>query len=355
MHSLTGLLSDSVGETFTTGFDEKMGAAVSAYFMHLIHYSVKNGNASRAPATTERDFFRKYAKSLPQQLVALRRQALGWANKNKAKPIKDLWASLQKERATNLPKWVTPLQFDPAEFAFVFWATLGLKRKDVIEPLLVIANAGGDTDTIASLYGSFLGAHHGAEFFDKHLNKPLEDLMNQVRADGFSLAEVRKSLAAYGSEYRDYRRMRKAAIAEHRKTGSKATEVGDVPKNALLVDVRSRSEIEVSMIEGAMTKAEFEKLSMSEKKGRPVVFYCTIGYRSGLVAKKYEKLGLQATNLIGGVSAWAFAGKPFVLEQRRTKPQAKATRTVHTYNADWDFLPKNHPNSYRPVNLPKPN
>ena len=48
----------------------------------------------------------------------------------------------------------------------------------------------------------------------------------------------------------------------------------------VIVDVRTKDEQDVSMIEGAMRKDDFEARK-DEFKGHKVIAYCTIGYRSG--------------------------------------------------------------------------
>ncbi|KAL3788756.1 hypothetical protein HJC23_012312 [Cyclotella cryptica] len=69
-------------------------------------------------------------------------------------------------------------------------------------------------------------------------------------------------------------------------------------KNAVLVDVRSRPERNTSMISGAISLDEFKtnvipqlmELSPDDVLSQPntIVFYCTIGYRSGVEARKMQ-------------------------------------------------------------------
>jgi rhodanese-related sulfurtransferase len=352
MYSLAGIWDAGVGAGFTTDLDTEDGKIISAYFQQLLAYAVQNGCSTQTPKKTEEMYFRSLSETsqqLPQKMVNMRKKAIAWGQKHKDKPIKELWTSLQQERAQNLPGWVKPLGFDPAEFAFVFWAALGLsdsseknQTKRALKPLLVIANAGGDTDTIASLYGSFIGAHYGLRFFKNGLKKPLQKLRQQIKEDGLDTEKLVVALQKYSSKSKGYTRMRQAALAQHLKTNSKGIEVDSLPARALLVDVRSSSEMQVSMIEGAITEEQFKSLSDAEQKAQPVIFYCTIGYRSGLAAKRYAKQGIQAQNLIGGVSAWAFAGRPFIAQKSHTKK-------VHTYNKDWNYLPETHSPAGKPI------
>lgn len=102
----------------------------------------------------------------------------------------------------------------------------------------------------------------------------------------------------------------------------------------VLVDVREPREQEVSMIPGAINKAEFEK-NLSPYQNDTIVLYCTIGYRSGLYTQKLQKKNYHAMNLIGGVLAWAHAGQLFV------GPKGE-TRRVHVYGEKWNLLPRGY-------------
>ncbi len=101
---------------------------------------------------------------------------------------------------------------------------------------------------------------------------------------------------------------------------------GDV----VLVDVREDDERRVSTIPGALSKAELERDAESYR-GRRVVTYCTIGYRSGLYAAELRRRGFDAWNLSGSVLAWTHAGGPLVDEDGRE------TRRVHVYGAKWNL------------------
>ncbi len=95
----------------------------------------------------------------------------------------------------------------------------------------------------------------------------------------------------------------------------------------LLVDVRKPEEQEVSMIPGAMTREEFESRA-DELRGREVVTYCTIGYRSGLYAQELRAEGWDARNLRGSILSWTHAGGPLA------GPDGP-TRRVHVYGERW--------------------
>ena len=116
-------------------------------------------------------------------------------------------------------------------------------------------------------------------------------------------------------------------------TAIKLMETGKV----LFVDVRRPSEVEVSLIPGAVTKEQFLK-EPSKFKNHTVVAYCTIGARSGKFAIKMAKEGVRTYNLAGGLLAW-------VLEGGRVYDAKGETKRVHVYGKKWNYLPK----GYEPV------
>ena len=108
----------------------------------------------------------------------------------------------------------------------------------------------------------------------------------------------------------------------------------DSGKGYIIVDTREKKEQNVSMIPGAITQKEFEK-NKKKYKGKAIVTYCTIGYRSGVYAKKLNKKGFKAYNLVGGVLSWAHEGNEFVCDSANTKK-------VHVYGKDWDLAPERY-------------
>ncbi len=83
-------------------------------------------------------------------------------------------------------------------------------------------------------------------------------------------------------------------------------ELQDFPdeKQILIVDVRPDQERNISIIPGAISKEEFEKHS-DLYKVKPIVVYCTIGYRSAKYAKELYQQGFQVMNLVGGILSWS--------------------------------------------------
>jgi len=101
----------------------------------------------------------------------------------------------------------------------------------------------------------------------------------------------------------------------------------------LLLDVRTKTEFDVSHLAGARRVepgSDVPKLSLP--KGRPIVTYCSVGYRSAAIAKKLRDTGYtDVTNLEGSIFKWANEKRPLVHEGRPTDK-------VHPYNAVWGML-----------------
>ena len=103
----------------------------------------------------------------------------------------------------------------------------------------------------------------------------------------------------------------------------------------IFVDVRANEEQAVSVIPGAITMDAFVKAPERYRSSK-LVAYCTIGYRSGRFAIKWQAKGYDVKNLKGGVLAWAQAGKLF------QTPSGIETKRVHVYDDDWNFLPEDY-------------
>jgi rhodanese-related sulfurtransferase len=99
----------------------------------------------------------------------------------------------------------------------------------------------------------------------------------------------------------------------------------------VLVDVRSEPEQQVSMLEGSMTKEQFRQRQQELTNDEAfIVTYCTIGYRSGLEARRlsllYPHLKDRIWSLDGVVSYTHALGK--ILDAQHTgylKPRDEAT------------------------------
>ncbi|MDH4042974.1 MAG: rhodanese-like domain-containing protein [Gemmatimonadota bacterium] len=101
--------------------------------------------------------------------------------------------------------------------------------------------------------------------------------------------------------------------------------------NIVLVDVRSPTEQQVSMAEGAITAGEFER-TQAVHTGKTVVTYCTVGFRSGHLADLLRSQGWDAYNMEGAILGWVEAGGALVSADGPTK-------RVHTWSGGFDLLP----------------
>jgi sodium/bile acid cotransporter 7 len=98
---------------------------------------------------------------------------------------------------------------------------------------------------------------------------------------------------------------------------------------AVFVDTRKQKEMEVSTLPNAVTKEAF--LKDPQKYGKKTVIgYCTISYRSGILAQKLSKDGIRMFNLKGGILAW-------VLEGGKIYDQNGETRRIHVYGKKWNY------------------
>lgn len=105
----------------------------------------------------------------------------------------------------------------------------------------------------------------------------------------------------------------------------------------LLLDVREKEEYAVSRLKGAVP-ARSEKEALLALEGvppdRPVVLYCSLGYRSSEMAGFLQKKGFRKVyNLEGSIFAWANEGRPVYRGDERV-------RKVHPYDRLWGKLLK---------------
>ena len=101
----------------------------------------------------------------------------------------------------------------------------------------------------------------------------------------------------------------------------------------LILDARERSEYDVSHLPNAVFigYSNFEKKTLdSIARDRPIVVYCSIGYRSEKIGEKLQKQGFSKVyNLYGSIFEWVNQGNPVV--DKNNQP----TKKVHTYNKAW--------------------
>ena len=95
----------------------------------------------------------------------------------------------------------------------------------------------------------------------------------------------------------------------------------------LLLDARTEEEFAVSHLPGAR-RADLKPSELAKSSGtnRPVVVYCSVGYRSSQMAERLQKAGLtNVFNLDGSIFQWANEGRPL-------EHSGKPAKTVHPYN-----------------------
>ncbi|MCA9255982.1 MAG: rhodanese-like domain-containing protein [Phycisphaerales bacterium] len=125
----------------------------------------------------------------------------------------------------------------------------------------------------------------------------------------------------------------------HWRTGAVGVDVATararVDAGAILVDVREPGEFEVSHLRGAINVPIDDLLKNGlrvDGTSRPdVVLYCTIGRRSGVVAKRLSDDGIDAYNLVGGILSVAGAA-PDWIESADERPR------LHVWSADYAWL-----------------
>ncbi len=108
-------------------------------------------------------------------------------------------------------------------------------------------------------------------------------------------------------------------------------EAGD--PQLLLLDTRTAREYEVSHIAGAQF-VDYSKFNRAAAegwdRGKPVVVYCSVGYRSERIGEQLKRMGFKTVyNLYGGIFEWVNQGHPIV------DAKGQPTTMVHTYNEDW--------------------
>lgn len=106
----------------------------------------------------------------------------------------------------------------------------------------------------------------------------------------------------------------------------------------ILLDVRTAPEFQVSHLAGAVRiepGSDPEQLHLPNV--RPIVTYCSVGYRSAKMAKQLRARGFRnVQNLQGSIFAWANENRPLVRD-------GKPTDRVHPFNAFWGrLLDKSH-------------
>jgi rhodanese-related sulfurtransferase len=111
------------------------------------------------------------------------------------------------------------------------------------------------------------------------------------------------------------------------------SELKDSKEKFILMDAREKDEYKVSHIPGAI-HVGYDKFDLNNymelDKDKPIVVYCSIGYRSEKVADQLSKAGFKNVyNLFGSIFEWTNQGNQLEDEKGATADK------VHTYNKSW--------------------
>jgi rhodanese-related sulfurtransferase len=105
----------------------------------------------------------------------------------------------------------------------------------------------------------------------------------------------------------------------------------------LLLDARTPEEFSVSHLQGAVNAgdtAQLEAMLKNHPKDKPIVAYCSIGYRSSVLAEQLMQQGFtNVVNLEGSIFQWANEGRPVY-------KGTELAQQVHPYDAKWGQMLK---------------
>lgn len=101
-----------------------------------------------------------------------------------------------------------------------------------------------------------------------------------------------------------------------------------IDSNVVLLDCRAREEYDVSHIAGAIWVGDEIKSVEGFDKNKKYIVYCSVGYRSGVYAKKMNQKGYNALNLWGGIFHFMNSGN-------KVEDANGPTDRVHPYNEKW--------------------
>ncbi len=104
-------------------------------------------------------------------------------------------------------------------------------------------------------------------------------------------------------------------------------------EDIVLLDTRSVEEYEVSHLRDSRF-IDYDNFSATMvedlDKDKPVVLYCSVGYRSEKIGERLQELGFtNVFNLYGGIFDWKNNDNPVINQQNIP------TDSVHTYNKNW--------------------
>ena len=121
-------------------------------------------------------------------------------------------------------------------------------------------------------------------------------------------------------------------------TNELAAWVKDVNREQpLLLDARKAEEFAVSHLHGAINAGAEPQVAAVLKKysqDKPIVAYCSVGWRSSMLAEKLKNQGYSnVVNLEGSIFQWANEGRPVYKGEEQV-------RQVHPFDPQWGKLLK---------------
>jgi len=115
-------------------------------------------------------------------------------------------------------------------------------------------------------------------------------------------------------------------------------ELKDKIDQYIVLDARDQKEFNVSHIKNAIHVGfkdfDYKSIRPMLTPNKEIVVYCSIGYRSAVVAQKLMDKGHKAFNFYGGIFDWFNRGNPIVDNEN------KLTERIHGYNKKWSVWVK---------------
>jgi rhodanese-related sulfurtransferase len=141
----------------------------------------------------------------------------------------------------------------------------------------------------------------------------------------------------------DYEKMLNRLLI-HNVPQTEVSKIDTANKQILYLDAREEEEFNVSHVANAKWVG-YKKFSIDSMSSIPkdteIIVYCSVGFRSGSIAKKLIKNGYtKVLNLYGGLFEWSNQELPLV------DSVGKPTSKIHPYNKKWGKWIKKGEKSY---------
>ena len=163
-------------------------------------------------------------------------------------------------------------------------------------------------------------------------NAFLMDMLSRSKRITLALSLLFIGLCCYGQVKSGAYRVMLQGLLSHTVPETGVQQAVLKTSNAIFLDAREPKEFAVSHIAGAIPVGydhfDLQKVAALQKD-KPIIVYCSVGYRSEKIAEKLLGAGFtKVSNLYGGIFEWVNQGLPIVDE---TGP----TEKVHAYNRSW--------------------